>query len=154
VKVEIRSDTAVAVIDPSMGASLVAFTVDDLQITRRAIGVTDPREASMFTMTPWANRIERGKFATASQIHSIPPNADEPHPLHGHGWLTEWSVDDTTTDSVSLRYEHAADAWVWPYRAMLRYRIEPDRLIVDRRWDSIRISNDPPGSAPRSMDSG
>lgn len=136
-KVEIRADNAVAAIDPSLGASLVAFTVEEKQITRRAIGVTDPRQASMFTMSPWANRIERGKFATATNIHSIPANTDEPHPLHGHGWLAQWEVEDSTADSVSLRYEHTANAWAWPYRAMVRYRIEPDRLTVDLELENL-----------------
>lgn len=144
--IEIVADAAVAVIDPTLGGSLVAFTVAGRQITRRAVGVDDPRESSMFPMLPWVNRIERGKFATSSQIHSIPRNTDDAHPLHGHGWMAEWTVDQSTSDAVTLSYRHADGAWPWPYRASLRYRVEPDRLIVDLEIENLG-SDDMPTSA-------
>ncbi|HEY5651428.1 MAG TPA: hypothetical protein VIW46_08285 [Acidimicrobiia bacterium] len=128
---EIRNDAARAVVDASLGGSLLVFSVDGVDITRRGLGASDPRDASLFPMVPWVNRIDRGKFATSDQVHSIRPNADEPHPLHGHGWQTEWSVEGLDDDQVTLRYEHAGDSWPWPYTSFLRYLLEPDRLVVD-----------------------
>ncbi len=128
---EIESGAARAVVEPALGGSLLAFTIGDVDITRRAQGASDPRDTSSFPMVPWVNRIDRGKFATSDQIHSIRPNTDERHPLHGHGWLREWSVDDREADRVTLRLDHAGDSWPWPYTAFLRYLLEPDRLVVD-----------------------
>ena len=82
---EIESGAARAVVEPALGGSLLAFTIGDVDITRRAHGASDPRDTSSFPMVPWVNRIDRGKFATSDQIHSIRPNTDERHPLHGHG---------------------------------------------------------------------
>ncbi len=128
---EIESGTANAIVKPSLGGSLLSFTIDGIDVTRRAQSTTDPRDTSSFPMVPWVNRIDRGKFATSDQVHSIQSNTDEPHPLHGHGWQREWSVDDHEADRVTLRYDHAGDSWPWPYTAFLRYLLEPDRLIVD-----------------------
>jgi aldose 1-epimerase len=128
---EIRSDSATAVVDPSLGASLLAFKVGDTDITRRGLGATNPLETSLFPIVPWVNRIARGKFATSDQVHSIRPNTDEPHPLHGHGWQSRWTVDAESEDQVTLRYDHAGDSWPWAYTSFLRYLVEPDRLVVD-----------------------
>jgi aldose 1-epimerase len=128
---EIGNEGATAVVEPSLGGSLLAFSVDGVDITRRALGATDPRDTSLFPLVPWVNRIDRGKFATSDQVHSIRPNTDEPHPLHGHGWQTEWTVEDSNDDQVTLRYEHAGDSWPWPYTSFMRYLLEPDRLVVD-----------------------
>jgi aldose 1-epimerase len=129
--VEIESGTARAVVEPELGGSLLAFTVGGIDITRRSQGASDPRDTSSFPVVPWVNRIDRGKFATSDQVHSIRPNIDEPHPLHGHGWTSEWSVDDHESDRVTLRLDHAGDSWPWPYTAFMRYLVEPDRLVVD-----------------------
>lgn len=128
---EIRSGAATAVVEPSLGGSLLAFSIDDIDITRRGLGAVHPSEASMFPMVPWVNRIDRGKFATADHVHSIRSNTDEPHPLHGHGWQAEWTIGDSAENWVTLRFDHAGDSWPWPYTAFLRYLVERDRLVVD-----------------------
>lgn len=129
--VEIRSGTATAIVEPALGGALLAFTIDDVDITRRGLAATEPWESSLFPMVPWVNRIDRGKFATSHHVHSIRPNTDEPHPLHGHGWMSEWSVDGHEENSVTLRLDHAGDSWPWPYTAFMRYLLEQDRLVVD-----------------------
>jgi aldose 1-epimerase len=128
---EVESGNAHAIVEPELGGSLLAFSVGGVEITRRAQSGSDPRETSSFPMVPWVNRIDRGKFATSDHVHSIRPNTEEPHPLHGHGWQRAWSVDDLDSDRVTLRYDHTEDSWPWPYTAFLRYLVEPDRLIVD-----------------------
>ncbi len=143
---EIESDAARAVVEPGLGGSLMAFTIGDIDVTRRAISASDPRGTSSFPMVPWVNRIDRGKFATSDHVHSIRPNTEEPHPIHGHGWLSEWSVEDHATDRVTLRFDHAGDSWPWPYTAFLRYLIEPDRLIMDLEVTNRSATDSMPAS--------
>lgn len=129
--VTISADSTEAVIDAGLGGSLLAFSVDGSDLVRRSLGATDPKSTACFPMVPWVNRINRGKFATSEAIHSVPPNTEEPHPLHGHGWLTPWKTDSETDSSVTLRFDHEDHVWPWPYTSFLRYIVEPGRLIVD-----------------------
>ena len=68
---EIESGAARAVVEPALGGSLLAFTIGDIDITRRAQGASDPRDTSSFPMVPWVNRIDRGKFATSCLVEDF-----------------------------------------------------------------------------------
>lgn len=142
----IKASSTEAVIDAGIGGSLMAFSNDGADVLRSGTGTTVPLRTAAFPMVPWVNRISRGKFATSDQIHSIPSNTDGPHPLHGHGWLSEWKVESETDDSVTLRFDFAEGHWPWPYRSFLRYVVEPRRLIVD-----LEVTNQGDSAMPTSV---
>ena len=82
-----------------------------------------------YPLVPYSNRIRDGRFgfggrAIALQLEQWP----RPHALHGHGWLAAWRVAMRADDRIALEYDHAADAWPFPYRARQEFLLTADEL--------------------------
>ena len=54
-------------------------------------------------LVPWSNRISGSGFLFAGKFHSLQPNLPgEPYPIHGNGFSSAWSVENTTPTSAEL----------------------------------------------------
>jgi aldose 1-epimerase len=133
----LRLENGGAVLDllPEVGGAVGAFTVDGKDILRRAPeGTRDVLLTACFALVPFANRIADGTFVFRGETVRLPRNfGDHPHALHGQGWQNPWRVAAHASDSATLVYEHAADAWPWDYRAEQRFTLKPDALSIDLR---------------------
>jgi aldose 1-epimerase len=77
------------------------------------------------------NRVRDGSFIFRGQSVSMDPNmAGDPSPLHGHGWLNPWSVEEASESRAVLSYRHAPDEWPWSYEARQEFRIEEAVLWI------------------------
>jgi aldose 1-epimerase len=159
--IQLRAGRAFAGVAPGIGGSIAHFYwldgarrldwlrpagADDL-----AAGTAD--RLACFPLVPFSNRIRNGCFSFGGHDVALPLNQfPQPHAEHGHGWQAAWRVAARANDRLTLEYEHAADAWPFPYRAVQEFRLTEDALSVAltvenrgpgrcrRAWDCIRIS--------------
>ena len=97
----------------------------------------DPRALACFPLVPWSNLIGGGGFVFEDRSVEVPlTRADEPYPLHGHGWLMPWRVVSQTEASAELAA--AVDrGQPFRYSARLRYTVRGNALHV-----SLSVRND------------
>ena len=95
-------------------------------------GVTpDPNTLACYPLLPWSNRIGGGSFEHDGRTISVPLNRPgEPYPIHGHGWLSAWSVVHEGDDEIGLTLERTDGA---PYasRARQTYALHESALTID-----------------------
>jgi aldose 1-epimerase len=102
----------------------------------------DPWGMACFPLIPWSNRIRNGSFAFGERTVALPPNRPpDPHPIHGHGFQTAWTVRGAAPTWAVLEYRHAPDAWPWAYRALQRVTVTPATVELE-----LTLTNE--GDAP------
>jgi aldose 1-epimerase len=80
---------------------------------------------------PWSNRISGGGFDSAAGFVPLRPNrADDPYPIHGHGFLRSWRVVAQAEDRAELALGSAPEDAPYRYRAVQRVELRPERLSV------------------------
>ncbi|HEY6452821.1 MAG TPA: aldose 1-epimerase [Steroidobacteraceae bacterium] len=104
----------------------------------------DPFELACFPLVPYANRIASGRFSFGACAVQLKSNwQHDPHPLHGQGWLSPWSVVEAGASSATLMFEGGADEWPWRYRAEQRFRLDRNALSI-----TLAIENLAPSPMP------
>ena len=84
-----------------------------------------------FPLVPFSNRIRDGHFDFEGRSIRIPLNQwPQRHAEHGHGWQVAWTMVERAADRLTLEYNHAADLWPFPYRAVQDFELSDDALRV------------------------
>jgi aldose 1-epimerase len=98
-----------AVIVPELGAGLASYDLVDADARRpifrpcRNPSSARPFDLASILLVPWSNRISGGGFLFAGKFHSLQPNLPgEPYPIHGNGFSSAWSVENTTSTTAEL----------------------------------------------------
>ncbi len=110
-------------LSPSIGGSIEALEFvgegRSTSILRKCHSRLDKvLEAGNFPLVPFVNRIRGGRFSFRGREVELEPNmAGDPSPLHGQGWLGQWTVETQETAEASLRFVHHAGEWPWAYEA-------------------------------------
>jgi aldose 1-epimerase len=137
--IPLRADRACAGIAPTLGGSLTCFHWSDGGERHDWLRPASPDDLragtadrlACFPLVPFSNRIRDGRFRFGRHAVQLPLNQlPQPHAEHGHGWQAAWRVVARTDDGVTLDYEHAADAWPFPYRAQQAIELTSDELRV------------------------
>lgn len=118
---------------PRLGGSIGSFTVDGRAVMRPTpADAASPLDTACFPLVPYANRIADGRFTFAGRDYALPVNVDGfEHPLHGLGWLKQWTVAEQSEDSAVLTCAHAADSdWPWTWAAAQRFDLADGALRV------------------------
>ena len=152
--VELRHGTALAVVCPEVGGSLLRFAwetpsgmLDWLRpLPPGAEQAGDPLALAGFPLAPYSNRIREGRFSFAGREIILPANWSQPHTIHGHGWQAPWQVEARGDDNLLLAYDHPADAWPFGYRATQRFRLTPEALDI-----TLTLTNTGSGSMPAGL---
>lgn len=132
---------------PDVGGSVAAFRTDGRNLLRPAPeACADVLSMAAFPLVPFAGRIRHGCFEFNGGRVRLPANfAPEPHAIHGHGWQRPWRVERVTATSATLFYEHAADAWPWPYTARQHFALDDLGLTLDLELVNIAPTPMPAG---------
>ncbi|MEQ7155141.1 hypothetical protein [Brevundimonas aurifodinae] len=120
-----------AIVRPELGGSLLGVwqDVDGFQpLLRSQPDPGDPRQAALFPMVPWANRIFDGGFEVGGERVRLDPLGPGPH-VHGYGWVAPWSVKQQTASEVALVHAHASPGG-YEYEAQLIYRLVESGLAI------------------------
>jgi aldose 1-epimerase len=125
---------------PALGGSIANFrlrhrtggTIDLLRPTSaESLAKGDIEAVACFPLTPFSNRLRRGRFTFAGREIALPLNTSGPHVEHGHGWQRPWQAVDITPQSVVLRLAHKADAWPFDYVMEQRFRLGTEGLEIE-----------------------
>lgn len=82
-------------------------------------------DAASFPLVPYVNRIRDGRFDFRGREVRIAPNmAGDPSPLHGQGWLHEWTVEHADERRTGLSFRHEAGEWPWTYEATQEFLLD------------------------------
>ena len=99
-------------------------------------------EAASFPLVPFVNRVRGGSFSFRGRTVSMAPNmAGDPNPLHGQGWLSPWTVEDSSRGSAVLSYRHEPGEWPWAYEARQEFRLGD--AVLDVALTCRNVSDDP-----------
>jgi aldose 1-epimerase len=124
---------------PHLGGSIANFRwrragswIDLLRPTsRESIAKADIEAVACFPLTPFSNRLRKGRFHFRDRDIVMPLNTSGPHVEHGHGWQRPWQVAMSATDRAILRLTHVADAWPFPYVMELRFQLSDAGLDIE-----------------------
>jgi aldose 1-epimerase len=123
-------------LSPSIGGAISRFSHvangDRRSILREShTPLQNVLEAPSFPLVPFVNRVRGGSFSFRGRTISLAPNmAGDRSPLHGQGWLSPWTVDESSGSEATLSFRHEAGEWPWAYEARQHFRVEQGSLWV------------------------
>jgi aldose 1-epimerase len=126
-------------LSPSVGGAISAFEWADANGARPILRkchspLEKVLDAGCFPLVPFSNRIRGGRFSFRGQEVVLRPNmAGDPSPLHGQGWLSQWTVEREDKTSAILGFRHEAGEWPWAYDARQEF-------ALDERGFSVRLT--------------
>jgi aldose 1-epimerase len=132
---------------PEIGGSIVEFSLREgdrsLDLMRRATSApTRPLDTSNFPLVPFSNRIEHGRFDFRGRTGALKPNmGTHPHALHGQGWLTPWSVLESSDTRARLGMRYEPGDWPWTYSAEQVFELDASGLKL--RLSVTNTSSEP-----------
>jgi aldose 1-epimerase len=91
---------------------------------------TDPNELACYPLLPYSNRIGGGQFSFGGRAIDVPLNrTGEPLPIHGDGWLAQWTIADADHETVCLTLDRSRGK-PYAYRASQTFRLDGPTLII------------------------
>jgi aldose 1-epimerase len=122
---------------PQLGGGITRFDwrsegglVPVFRRCRQVSANTDANELACYPLLPYSNRIAGAQFSVGGRTYDVPCNrAAEPLPIHGDGWLAQWTIAQADAESVRLTFEHR-DGKPYAYRASQTYALDGATLIV------------------------
>ena len=119
---------------PDLGGCIAGLWHRDTPILRSTEPalLVNSRQSGSFPLVPYSNRLGYRRFRWKGHDHTTQANFDDnPHSLHGVGWLRAWEVVSTSAVEVVLRYRHLADAdWPFAFEATQYFTLTPQSLTV------------------------
>ena len=119
---------------PDLGGCISGLWHRDTPILRSTEPalLVNSRQSGSFPLVPYSNRLGYRRFRWKGHDHTTQANFDDnPHSLHGVGWLRAWEVISTSAVEVVLRYRHVADAdWPFAFEATQYFTLTPQSLTV------------------------
>lgn len=112
----LRHGAVVLEIAPDRGGGVLRFRVGGAPVFADLRGPA-AADLACIPLMPFANRIAGARFVVDGREIVLEPAHDEPHALHGTGWLRAWEVAANGNDWADLRFESAAGdgGWPWPW---------------------------------------
>jgi len=103
---------------PEIGGRIRSLSYDDFYVLR-PIPLQDLNSIKLFKggsfpLVPFSNRIKNAKFNFKGSEYNLNQNAF-PHAIHGHGYLSEWSILEQSKSSAIIIYRHQAHKLGWPW---------------------------------------
>lgn len=129
--IEIYARQMRAALAPALGGAVMRLSCGGRDVLRPAASLeevaSDPRAAACYPMVPWFSRLPGGlNFAGCHyDLASTLPVCDPDHALHGHGWVSPWTVIDRTEDRLSCAFAHAPAplSFPFPFRAVQEFSV-------------------------------
>jgi aldose 1-epimerase len=126
------------VLDPLLGGAIRDFTWTGDGRRVPLLRASEGRQGSVlemasFPLVPYVNRIRGGRFTFRDREVVLQPNmAGDLSPLHGQGWLGEWTVESSGNQDAEMRFVHPRGEWPWAYEAL-------QIVAIDERGLSLRL---------------
>ena len=103
---------------PEVGGRISSLICDDFHFLRpiplHNLKSLHLFKGGSFPLVPFSNRIKNAKFNFNELEYNLNQNAF-PHAIHGHGYLSEWSIVERSNASAKIIYRHQPDELGWPW---------------------------------------
>jgi aldose 1-epimerase len=148
--IELIAGDARCVLRPDIGGAVAGLWLANRAVLRS----TDPealhsaRDAGCFALLPYSNRLGYRRFSWKGKTYTTAANQpDEPHSIHGVGWMSPWTATHAGPAEVSLQRVHAADEnWPFAFEATQTLSLTPDALSF-----SLALTNTDTVDAPAGL---
>jgi aldose 1-epimerase len=109
--------------------------------------LTASRPSASFPLVPYSNRLGYRKFRWKGRDYTTQPNfADNPHSVHGVGWLRPWEIVSSSVLEVVLRYVHTPDAdWPFAFEVRQYFTLTPQAMSVQMVFTNLADVSQPVG---------
>lgn len=119
---------------PELGAGLAFMQADiggvKVDLMRQAPEIiTHPNQLACYLLMPWSNRIGQGGITVEGVFYPLPPNVEDPYPLHGDGWLSTWDILSQSTTQASFGLD-SSDLAPFNYTATVDYALIENQLEI------------------------
>ncbi|GJH06726.1 aldose 1-epimerase [Paraburkholderia terrae] len=122
---------------PSLGGGITRFDFRNegtlVPVFRRCRHVgagTDANDLACYSLLPYSNRIGGGQFMLGERAIDVPCNrAGEPLPIHGDGWLANWTIAAVDAENLTLTLDRR-DGKPYAYRATQTYALDGSTLVI------------------------
>ena len=119
---------------PDLGGCIAGLWHRDTPILRSTEPalLTASRASAVYPLVPYSNRLGYRKFRWKGRDYTTQPNFDDnPHSLHGVGWLRPWEIVSSSVLEVVMRLRHPGDAdWPFPFDATQYLTLTPQSMSV------------------------
>jgi aldose 1-epimerase len=119
---------------PDLGGSIAGLWHRDLPVLRSTepAALASSRASGCYPLVPYSNRIGYRHFRWRGHDFTTQPNFDDnPHSVHGVGWLRPWRVVRHGANDLGLALQHQPDPhWPFAFEADQSFSLTPTRLEV------------------------
>ncbi|MEZ5927502.1 MAG: hypothetical protein R3C55_03345 [Parvularculaceae bacterium] len=115
-ELELSAGEYEAGVAPALGGALTFLRQSGRDLLRPAASLDaireDPRSAASFVCVPYFGRLYGGLDFAGRHWDMAPtvPACDPKSALHGEGWISPWTLEDGSHESVTLRLVHDGQA--------------------------------------------
>jgi aldose 1-epimerase len=128
-------------IRPDLGACIAGLWHRDTPVLRSSDpgSLTASRPSGCYPLVPYSNRLGYRRFRWKGHDHTTQPNfGDNPHSLHGVGWLRPWEIVSSNAVELVLRYRHQPDAdWPFAFEASQYFTLTPQAMHIEMVFTNI-----------------
>jgi aldose 1-epimerase len=102
------------------------------------------RPSACYPLLPYSNRLGYRRFRWRGRDHTTAANfGDNPHSVHGIGWLRPWQIVSSSVLEVVIRLQHAGDAdWPFAFEAVQYFTLTPQsvsvQMVFTNRADEVQ----------------
>lgn len=87
--------------------------------------------AACFPLVPFGNRIAGNRFSLNGRTYDLMPNTQDPLVLHGDGWLRDWEITSSQSDSILMQMESkASQSSPYGYLAKQGFHVHETTLSI------------------------
>ena len=119
---------------PDLGGCIAGLWHGDTPVLRSVepAALTTSRTSACYPLLPYSNRLAYRKVRWKGRDYTTQANFDDnPHSVHGVGWLRPWEIVSSSVLEVVLRYRHEADAdWPFAFEASQYFTLTPQSMSV------------------------
>jgi aldose 1-epimerase len=145
--IELTSGDLRCEITPGLGGAIAGLWLGNTPVLRStpAQHLHTVRKAGSYPLVPFSNRVGHAQLHWNGTDHPlVQTTADEPHAIHGVGWLRPWAVLESGPQFALLSYEHQPDAhWPFAFDASQAFKLTGHELAL-----TLSITNQSAHAAP------
>jgi aldose 1-epimerase len=146
---ELRAGALRLAVRADLGGSIAGLWHGDAPLMRSTEpgALPSSRRSASYPLVPYSNRIGHRHFRWQGREHTTQANFDDnPHSVHGVGWLRPWRQVSSSPGELVLVYTHVPDGhWPFAFEARQHFTLTPQQLGVRLVFENTADVDQPVG---------
>jgi aldose 1-epimerase len=134
---------------PDLGGCIAGLWLGGTPVLRSAepAALAASRPSGSYPLVPYSNRVGLRRFRWEGIDYTTERNFDDnPHSVHGVGWLRPWQRVSAGDAEAAIRLRHSPDAhWPFAFEVEQRFLLTPSSLEVRMAFTNTDHRNQPVG---------